>query len=82
MKVCSQCGSPRVEISLPAWFDANTHEQTGTDDEADAMYTYCHDCDEARSGNWTDDADIEGPDPIEEPDVFGDWLAEWPGEEK
>ncbi len=80
MKVCSVCRSPRVEISLPAWFDANTHEQTGVDDEADVGYTYCHDCDESRRGDWTEDAHLVGPDPIEQPDLFGDWLAKWPGE--
>ncbi len=56
-KVCSECGSDRVEYSVPAWFDANTHEHTGNDDEADVMYTYCHKCEEdgregSRSGDW------------------------------
>lgn len=53
MKVCQVCGSDRIEISLPAWFDANTLEQTGVDDEADVMYTFCRQCDEARRGDWT-----------------------------
>lgn len=59
MKVCSECKGKRVEISLPAWFDANTNEQTGVDDEADVMYTFCHDCDESRKGNWTEEKDDE-----------------------
>jgi len=53
VKVCTECGSQNVEISLPAWFNVNTLEQTGTDDEADPLYTWCHDCDESRRGDWT-----------------------------
>jgi len=60
MKVCSECGCHDVEISLPAWFNANTHEQTGTDDDADVMYTFCPDCDESRSGDWTKEIDVTG----------------------
>ena len=52
MKVCSECGSSRVEYAIPAWFNANSHEQVGVDEEADVQYTFCHDCDESRSGNW------------------------------
>lgn len=52
MKVCSECGSERVEYAVPAWFNANTHEQTGVDDEAEPLYTWCHDCDESRRGDW------------------------------
>lgn len=55
-KVCTVCKGDNVEYSIPAWFNANTHEQTGTDDEADVMYTFCHDCDESRSGDWLEDA--------------------------
>ena len=53
MKVCEVCGCKDVEISLPAWFNANTLEQTGTDDEADVQYTFCPECDESRGGDWT-----------------------------
>jgi hypothetical protein len=56
MKVCSVCKGKAVEISLPAWFNANTLEQTGTDDEADATATWCPDCDESRGGDWTEEA--------------------------
>ena len=54
--VCSECGGDRVEYSIPAWFNANTHEQTGVDEGSEVMYTYCPDCcdgaGESRRGNW------------------------------
>ena len=77
MKVCSECGSSRIEISLPAWFDANTYGQTGTDDDADVQYTYCHDCDESRCGDWTKEIEDERP---AQSGLF-DWMLTWPGEE-
>ena len=55
MKVCTECKSERVEYAVPAWFDANTHEQIGVDEEADPLFTYCHDCEESRLGDWTEE---------------------------
>lgn len=55
-KVCTECGGGNAEYSVPAWFNANTHEQTGVDEDADVMYTYCPDCDESRKGNWIEEA--------------------------
>jgi hypothetical protein len=56
-KVCSECGSERVEYAIPAWFDANTDKYVSADEEADTLYTFCHDCDESRSGDWIEDTD-------------------------
>lgn len=60
MKICSVCQGSNIEISLPAWFNANTYEQTGIDEEADALYTWCEDCDESRRGDWTEEVDRPG----------------------
>ena len=57
VKVCTECGSERVEYAIPAWFDANTDKQTSVDEEAGALFTYCHDCDESRGGNWIEEVE-------------------------
>lgn len=56
MKVCSVCGSSEIQVTLPAWFNPNTWEQVGTDDDADVMSTYCGKCDESRNGDWMKEA--------------------------
>ena len=57
--VCSECGCPDVEICLPTWFNATTLEQTGTDDEADVLWTFCPECDESRDGDWTTTEEVK-----------------------
>ena len=43
---CAQCDGEKLEVCLPAWFDANgTFESpTSVDDEAEALSYYCPQC--------------------------------------
>lgn len=54
---CPECGSPKVQIGLPAWHreygldgEPGELEYVETDAAADVMWWYCEDCGETESG--------------------------------
>jgi rRNA maturation protein Nop10 len=43
--VCEDCGSEKVQVCLPAWFDPNKNlKMVDIDDAADELSTYCEEC--------------------------------------
>ena len=53
---CPNCGSTNVQIALPAWYreTANGLSFVDADEEADALYWCCDDCDHAGEGRPID----------------------------
>jgi len=54
---CPHCGSPDVQIGLPAWHTESKDFEVRyveTDLEADIMWWYCPNCDESGSGQPED----------------------------